>query len=736
MQSHANAAAAPRFPVPVRHLVSVGVTLAALVVAVAQIDLEGAVATAMAIPKANLAVVVLALASGALLASARLAFIAADIGFPMRARDAIAAMSLGQIGGALFFQVFGQTIARSAVLSRRGVPVAGTILMTGYERLLALAISMVLAMAGGWYLFGRITLDLRAGGAEFVKLLVGVGLALAAGAAFAWGRPVAAFARGKVGPGTAWRTARGLLLSAAIQLATMAAYIAAALGVAPGMSVADLAAAAAVVMLAASLPISFAGWGVRELSAIYALGAIGMPREGALVVAVLIGAAALAVVALLAAASALRPAARVTAAPARRPPVDVEAAMAWGVPVLAATTVFFQVHVPLAAARLNVNLADPLVIFGGALFLVAAVRSGRLPRWRLAGLNAHIAAATVLIVAAFLHGWAAFGWTEWAFVNRLVGWLVVLAYAATGALIAQRHGGRDMLLRCYAAVAIAIVVLDTALFSAFTAGLPVPETIGRYRLEGFAQNANAFALQLLFAVAAVVAVARDGRIQGVALGVAITGIWFTSSRAGIGALAIVALAALWLRAIPAARVAGAVVGASAAIVFISWLPEILAALLDTTPRQYHPPVVLRASDDVSNLERLESMRGALAMFEAHPIFGAGLGAFVESYIRAHGTPLVIHSTPLWILAEMGVVGLLVLAAPFIRILKHEIRAHRRDGARVFLILVLVGFAVMASVHELMYQRALWLLLGAALAVPPEGGTGRHGAAPGPAAAHP
>jgi hypothetical protein len=113
---------------------------------------------------------------------------------------------------------------------------------------------------------------------------------------------------------------------------------------------------------------------------------------------------------------------------------------------------------------------------------------------------------------------------------------------------------------------------------------------------------------------------------------------------------------------------------------------------------------------------MESLRGGWAMFLAHPILGGGLGAFIEQYTRQQGIPLVIHSTPLWLLAETGIVGLLIFLSPFLRIFKAE-SFDRAAGDRIgtFLILALTGFALVAAVHEMLYQRAVWLLLGAALA---------------------
>jgi O-antigen ligase len=113
-----------------------------------------------------------------------------------------------------------------------------------------------------------------------------------------------------------------------------------------------------------------------------------------------------------------------------------------------------------------------------------------------------------------------------------------------------------------------------------------------------------------------------------------------------------------------------------------------------------------------------SLIAAWNMFLAHPVLGSGLGAFLKEYVSSTGRPLVIHSTPLWLAAEAGIIGLLVFAAPLLRILKGEMEpARRHDLAALFLVLAILGFGTMASVHELLYQRPVWLLLGAALAVP-------------------
>jgi O-antigen ligase len=735
----------PNYGIWLRYAAPVAITAAALAAALTQVDIGSLLPVLRELRTSDLAIVVTALGAGALLASLRLQMIAHDLGYPLRTRDAIAALSLGQIAGSLFFQIVGQTAARGAFLARRGMPLAGTLVITGYERLAALLVSVVMAMVGAWILFGRITLDLERGGAELVKLAVGIALALLCGAAFAWGRDASQHLRRVAGPQATGRIVRVVAVSIVIQLSTMAAYMAAAKALAPEIGLGTMAAAAAVVMLAAALPISLAGWGIRELSAIYALGIIGLPKEKALVVAVVVGCAALVVVGVLALAALLvshRSATTTAALP--RAPIDYGALLGWSVPIAAATAVFFQIHVPLAQAPLNVNLADPVALVGAVLFAAAAIRAKRLPSWRLPGFYVHLALMMCVLALAFAHGWITHGWSGWAFTNRLVGWFVLLAYLATGALIVRAGGaaGLKLLTSTFAIVALAIIVIDAAIFIAVITGYQVPLEIIRYRSEGFAQNANAFALQLLLATAALLCQRPEAREKILPLALALLGLWLTGSKSALIGLTIVTAAALALGAVTIRRIVIAGAAAAITVLVINWLPEILFGLtratqiaMDTVQGWFaagggvsSPPAVfvkrdfsaldvITAGYDTSSAERIASLKAAWQMFLDHPILGIGLGSFLKDYATASGAPLVIHSTPLWLATEAGIIGLAVFVAPFVHMLRSEMPLARRlDPAALFLVLALLGFGTMASVHDLLYQRPVWLLLGAALAV--------------------
>lgn len=664
------------------------------------------------------ALTIVALMAGALLATLRLQWIARDLGYKLTYRDAMAGFAYGQVMGVLFFQLAGQLLARSTVLSRRQVPPSATIVITGYERLAALVISLLLAMIAAIYLFGAISLDYRQGGSSFIKIVAGGTLVVAGGAVFVWGRLLI-----EQLPPVTIRTARGLarngLVSLGIQLFTMIAYVLLAHALAPSIPIAKLAAASALVMLAASLPISMAGWGIREMSAIYVLGTLGISADVAFMIAFSVGVLSLGVVGALAlvglrdnAAPSLphEPSARST---------NYSALIDTVLPIGAAMAVFFQLFLPVNSGLISVNLADPIVIVAGCIFAYNHIR--RRPQWRLAHFNLMICMASIVLVAGYLHGYFEFGWTQWASANKLVGWPILLCYGATGALIVyrMRGDGLDLLLRTFVVASLVVFLFDYAMSIAYWSGVRFLQQLVQLPIEGFSQNRNAFSFQLLMSICIVLAARWPHKALWI--GIAIAGVSVTGSRAGYLAFAAVLIVAIFVAPIDrrqgviAATVAAMIVLASE---LIPGLVYFVQHLLHAGPSAPAPSYMAgMISGTSSDTERMTSLIGGWRLFLTNPIFGAGLGAFMDQAIR-RGAPLVIHSTPVWLLAEFGIIGFLAMTAPVVLIFRSEIvRVPHLDVAGRLLVLMITGFAVMSLVHELLYQRTFWLLLGAAMAMP-------------------
>jgi len=197
------------------------------------------------------------------------------------------------------------------------------------------------------------------------------------------------------------------------------------------------------------------------------------------------------------------------------------------------------------------------------------------------------------------------------------------------------------------------------------------------------------------------------------LSLALVGLWFSGSRSGLIAVAAVATMysiSAWenLRLIVAAIAVAAI-----AIVTIKFFESSLGGwdLVIASVRSS-----AQAASPFSFSEHMESISGALKIFFDHPIFGGGLGYFMETHIREFGVPMVIHSTPLWLLAELGVLGFACFAIPATLVFIREWRDRSdAEGPGLLLVLLLTGFVVMSQFQDLTYQRVFWLVLGAGLA---------------------
>ena len=416
----------------------------------------------------------LSLLANAFAAAWRFHVVATDTGHPIGYRRAMAAVGAGSLAGAAFFQLAGQLMARGVVARRGGMPFAAVVAVTLYERIVAAILSGLLALGGALFIFGNVYLNQAAGGATLIKIMCGLIVAAMGGALVGYGPQAARTVAPLITRHFVRACVRIVALTLAVQMPMMAAYVLAAHALAQHIPITELVAASAVVMFAASVPISLAGWGVRELTAVVALGAIGMPTYEALTAAVVIGALSMLSMAMLAAVSSFGWRAPVAPVQDERAstPMDYTYALAWVFPIAVAVLVLFQVYVPIGSGLLNVNLADPVAMLAGSLFVLQAIGRRQLPAWRVKHVNVFILLATAVLGESLLLGAYRFGWTDWALINRFSGWFVLMAYVATGALIVSAGNVRafKMFALTFVGAAVGVVLVDLALVLAGTLG--------------------------------------------------------------------------------------------------------------------------------------------------------------------------------------------------------------------------------------------------------------------------
>jgi O-antigen ligase len=645
----------------------------------------------------------------------------------MERRTSAYAFALGNLASQFLLNIIGQSLTRAVVLQTSGVPMSATVAATYLERLIALSTVGIGAIFAALLLYGSVGFELHSGGAYFLSLTLGLSLTLAIAGIRGLTWAIAPDELRKLGQ-TAVRLAPAFAISLAAHLAMFGAYAVLVLEFSPETAIGKLAPAIVIVMFAAGLPISWAGWGLREFGAVYAFNAIGVPNEAAVIVAVMIGAVSL-LIALVAGAAVvvdswLRPTVRLHARPTKE---SVAKALApsdpfflWAIGILVACLIFFQLRVPSGAGDITINAADPLALTA-FFFAIVFARTDRFmqlfPRlviWSVGGLAA-------VLAVGILIAWFGAGVSEWALLNRMLGFVILLGYAAVPGLVTLIAGerGRAILADTFAISAVVICAAQLLAYAVHTYVTPLPLDFFGYlfakglQLEGYAQNPNAFAFQLLMAISILITF-HSSVLDRFALpwvlgaGVLLTTLIIVRSRAGI----LCALAAIGLTIVLRKSVRGIMTGKSLAIglIAVMLLGILVTSYWGTVDRVIIEPFnsVWRPNAVGSDAQRWQSTVLGFQAWLEHPFFGNGLGAFLLDR-EASGLPaLVIHSVPVWFLAEMGVVGLAGYVFFVGSLLNCGISAlPRREASGQGLLVILACFVLMGFVHDIFFQRTFW-----------------------------
>jgi uncharacterized membrane protein YbhN (UPF0104 family) len=703
-------------------------TAVALALVVVSVDVHKLAASFAEVTALPVVLAVLLLVGNFVLAFFRFEWTLAAVSVTLDRRTSAYAFALGNLASQFLLNIIGQSLTRAVVLQASGVPMSATVAATYLERLIAIATIGAGAAVSALALFGSLGFELQEGGAYLLSIALALISVLGV---VGVPRFAAAIGRGELFAmlRTAGRLMPALLASLAAHLAMFAAYAVLVRAFVPDIAWAKFAPAIVIVMFAAGLPISWAGWGLREFGAVYVLGAVGVANELAVVVAVLVGAISL-LISLAAGAAVvldawLRPKDRLAAAPAKQGMAGALAPsdpiLSWTIGILAACLIHFQLRVPTGGGEFTVNAADPLAITALFFAAVFAATDGfpaffpRLARWSAGAILAALALGSVV-------AWLGPGLSTWALVNRLAGFLVLVGYAAIPALVVMHGGERGRTMLCGTFVAAAVVICGVQLLAyalhLFVRPLP-PDFFGYLfarsgALEGYAQNPNAFAFQLLMAFAVLVALARAAPpwwLVGAAVLLATE--LLTRSRAGIvctfGAISL----AILLRIVPArllsarrSLLAALAAGAVLAILAVAFWGAIDRLIVTPFNEAWRP----HAAE--SDALRWQSITLGLQAWRQHPLLGGGLGAFLLAREAAGLPALVIHSVPIWFMAEMGLVGLAAYVFFVASLLAVGVSALRHDAPHARgLLVALAVFVVMGLVHDLFFQRAFWFVAG-------------------------
>ncbi|MEQ9488149.1 MAG: lysylphosphatidylglycerol synthase domain-containing protein [Alphaproteobacteria bacterium] len=728
------------FRLHAKKILTVIVSVSLLGFILGKVDLADIVARYADLPLYVLLLLLVLITSNLLFSSVRLFVQIRTAGFSIPFAIAFKANTAGLVSSLVVVNLLGAMAGRFYTLRHYGVHPVTIAAITAIERILLVLVAGSLFVAGSVMLFGfnEFTALLRQ---TNLPSIIGVVAFIVIVLVFFLKEPKERALLAGILRRPVLRSGTVLFaLTLLSQILMLGVYLVASKGVGVTVSSISILAAAAVISFAASMPISVNGWGVREIASIYALGQLGVDPATAVSISVLVGLSSTAVVVLTGVillpdalktrtASAVDPKAATESG--SEPPAQADSThvkMSWiGLTAGSLTTIliFFQVHTEFGNTLLNVNLADPMAVLGilaAALVLVQSRSAiNAVPRplvYWLLGL-------TALIVLGFLHGVYRFGVTEWALTNRLVGWAVLLGYFCIGASYTRQFGedGLKRVIQIMIVTAATIVVFSTiekATLLMIGTKSDVPTN-----MEGFSFNRNAFCFQLLIALSGALVFSRSiaetaaSRVWCVLVATILFGIWATQSRTGLSIATVLVSAGLIFRQFDRRFIVSCLLASLGIGLIAAYGPTILYALLDDAGQslKFHPVTVYHFSES-GLMERWTSIIEGIRIWRDHMFFGGGLGAFVNKGIQsAGGGILVIHSVPVWILAEFGIVGaVIVITAPSLhlyRVFKSGIGAL--PLSHLFFASTAGVMVVYGLIHDMAYQRTFWFVLGAAAA---------------------
>jgi uncharacterized membrane protein YbhN (UPF0104 family) len=671
-----------------------------------------------------------------LVVSFRLGRILSHFGMTLPPGVVFRASVAGYVSGMLFISLIGQVFGRHMILRRYGVSSTMNSTLMAYERAVLLFVSGGMALAGCMIWVNDI---------DVVNILTSYSLfeiALVAVLSFVLSLWLwrSNFESRLIARSLSRKTIMSVLETTMItllaQFLVLLTFSVEIIVLYPGANILSLLAASAIISFAASMPITINGWGLREVAAVYVLGKIGIPAPDALAISILVGLCSTAVI--LAAAplcikkqnnaNLKRESTNVETEFTESRKLDMERGAAWIIGLATAVLVFFQIYMELPSGVINLNLADPFALLALAAVALHMLDVKQLPRWRVPEFNKILFLISLLLVFGFFRGVSEIGITQWVIAGRLMGWLVLLGYLSAGYLavsIMGAHGMRrisqTMLVTAATIVMVQICMRWINYHGLISFDLP-------FNFEGYAVNRNAFAFQMLVCSLLTLSYSalfhRAGTLKARIItgksffapgalmpiflhGAVLVGLALSASRAGLIVGTILLVTAYLVKCVDRRMIF-----LSAGFAFIILL---LFSVEIFSPRDGIQEFSAWKSQSTS--EHMETIVRGLELWKESPVLGTGLGIFIEKSATWFGRPIVIHSTPIWILVEFGLLGMFVFIWILFIFMRFIYRTGMRSPASGVIAMLLAVFIVFGLVHEIFYQRIFWLTLGLALAVP-------------------
>ena len=503
-----------------------------------------------------------------------------------------------------------------------------------------------------------------------------------------------------------------LSLSVVMQALIILSYVLLAWQYLPDAEFLRLAAAFTFVVLATSIPVGTGGWGVREISAGSSFALFGFPVEIGVASGLTYGVLHLAVLSLQG--FILR---RISVKKSSYSPRKMEFdkiefwPLCLGIVFL---MMAFQIRLPLLESKITLNAVDLIALMTAINFMLIARMKGTLKHiWDDHLVWIGIVGFGAMISIGWLVGYLHFGSNGWATTNRLFGLLSIFSFMITGVALKQTVSNRwqfkFIILLAFAIIVSSIV---QALVMPFAQDVGIDYFNWASHISGFVGDRNAFAFLCLLSIAFLLQRDIQAEYKGkyeisvhVIMGVIAGLIIFSGSRTGMAGLFIILIYLAFIDLRKAPIVIGSSVATNVVMLLIIQAHESQSAVLAFMGNR---------TDFSQNInltqERWDTWVMGWNLFIHSPLFGSGLGASREF------SQQVIHNLYLWILGEMGMLGIIFCMPLGIVLIKRAFKPFFQKDSRnfdVFVYCLIVGCFTITQ--DIAYQRCLWLLLGYLLA---------------------
>lgn len=403
---------------------------------------------------------------------------------------------------------------------------------------------------------------------------------------------------------------------------------------------------------------------------------------------------------------------------------------------------------------IRINLADILLPLIGLMVLGSIVlKKTAWPRWAISGGILWPALLTAIMTFALINGYMASGmFSQWALVNKFIGWLILACYFGLGGWLTTNYGDPAIRLFLQSFVTAFLIIsvagiIHLSFQDIFSTRLI---TVEERQLKGLMGNRNAFAflalmIMSLLAVYSAAGVSLLPKFTSTLFWVGLPFLLaYDGSRAACGAALVIliviafffkrrAIKPIFLPLLIGISIISALYTFNPGLVLRERQGHSMTQFVGTAIQDQGEAEGSRTSaqktdsrkmNNRGDIARLRVFGDAVALWKESPAIGIGLGVFLKTQSEKYGSEKnfldIIDTTPLWLLVETGILGLSAFVLFSLFALYTLWRGIRSLGAdigklRLAMIFAFIGFALMSLFHELLYSRHLWLMLGMALA---------------------